>query len=86
MAVEIITKEDLNQFRIDLLKDISELFNRETKPTAQWLKSKDVRKLLNISSGTLQQLRINRKLVFVKIGGTFYYKQSAIEELLNNDE
>jgi hypothetical protein len=35
----------------------------------QWLKSVDVRKMLNISPGTLQNLRINGTLRYTKIGG-----------------
>lgn len=49
MAVEILTKEDLNDFRILLLDDIREILQGKTEQTKQWLKSKEVRKLLNIT-------------------------------------
>ena len=62
MAVEILTKEDLNDFRTLLLNDIREIIQGKTEQTKQWLKSKEVRKLLNISPGTLQTLRINKTL------------------------
>ncbi|WP_232456887.1 helix-turn-helix domain-containing protein [Pedobacter psychrophilus] len=48
----------------------------------QWLKSTEVRKLLNISPGTLQNLRINGTLRYTKIGGTMYYKSADIDSLL----
>ena len=60
MAIEVITREDLNEFRHLLLNDIKELLKANTQPSKQWLKSKEVRKLLNISPGTLQTLRINK--------------------------
>jgi hypothetical protein len=48
----------------------------------QWLKSNEVRKMLNISPGTLQNLRINGTLRFSKIGGMMYYKLEDINKVL----
>jgi hypothetical protein len=39
------------------------------KPEKKWLKSSEVKKMLGISPGTLQNLRINGMLPFTKIGG-----------------
>ena len=86
MAVEIITLEDLNQFRMLLLKDLNEIINSKPDHVKQWLKSNEVRKLLNISPGTLQNLRINGTLTYTKIGGTIYYDNTAIEKLLNTNK
>ena len=85
MAVEILTKEDLNAFRIELLNDIKQQFSSAipTKPK-QWLKSPEVRQLLKISPGTLQNLRINGTLRFTKIGGIIYYSYEDIEVLLES--
>lgn len=82
MAIEIITKEDLNDFRKLLLDDISDLLKTSTEKPKQWLKSGEVRKLLNISPGTLQTLRINKTLTYTKIGGILYYNNADIEKLL----
>ena len=83
MSVEIITKEDLNLFKLELISEITKL----VKPLSQsdskkWLKSSEVRKFLNISPGTLQNLRINGTLRYTKIGGTMYYKSADITKLL----
>lgn len=86
MAVEILTKEDLNDFRILLLDDIREILQGKTDHTKQWLKSKEVRKLLNISAGTLQTLRINKTLSYTKIGGIIYYAHKDIEKLLDENK
>lgn len=83
MAIEVITREDLNEFRHLLLNDIKELLKTNVPPTKQWLKSKEVRKLLNISPGTLQTLRINKTLSYTKIGGILYYDNADIEKLLS---
>ena len=82
MAVQIITIEDLNEFRSQLLNDLKEIIQSKPQQTKQWLKSNEVRKLLNISPGTLQNLRINRSLSYTKIGGIMYYNNDDIEKLL----
>ena len=86
MAIEILTKQDLNDFRTLLLDDIREIFQNKTEQTKQWLKSSEVRKLLNISPGTLQTLRINKTLFYTKIGGIIYYPYKDIEKLLDQNK
>ena len=85
MAVEILTKQDLNEFRTSLLNDIREILQSKPSQTKQWLKSSEVRKLLNISPGTLQTLRINKTLSYTKIGGIIYYGYRDIEKLLEQN-
>jgi hypothetical protein len=87
MSVEIITKEDLLEFKSELISEITKL----VKPVSQsqsklWLKSAEVRKLLNISPGTLQNLRISGTLSYTKIGGTMYYKLADITKLLEGGD
>lgn len=78
---QVVTKRDLLNFGNALLHEI-----QSSKPTAeqptQWLKSSEVRKLLKISPGTLQNLRINGTLNFKRIGGTFYYKYDDLKKLM----
>jgi hypothetical protein len=61
MATEILSQEDLKQFRIQLLDDLKVHFPQSTATPKQWLKSSEVRKMLSISHGTLQNLKINNK-------------------------
>ncbi|UGS22328.1 helix-turn-helix domain-containing protein [Flavobacterium cyclinae] len=82
MVVELITREDLNEFRSLLLNDLKEIIQSNSQKTKQWLKSNEVRKLLNISPGTLQNLRINGTLSYTKIGGINYYKYDDIVKML----
>jgi DNA-binding transcriptional MerR regulator len=82
MAIEILTKEDLNQFHKSLLEDIKEILKGKNQQSKKWLKSTEVRKLLNISPGTLQNLRINGTLTYTKVGGIIYYSDLDIEKLL----
>lgn len=86
MAIEVITREDLNEFRNLLLNDLKEIIQSKQQQSKQWLKSNEVRKLLNISSGTLQNFRINGTLTYTKVGGIMYYENADIEKLLNKNK
>jgi hypothetical protein len=84
MEMDLITRADLEKFRMDLLADlrsmISEIPNPARKP---WLKGAEVRKLLSISDGSLQNLRVTGKLKSSKIGGIHYYRYEDIERMMN---
>ena len=82
MAIEVITREDLNEFRFLLLSDLKELLHNVPTQTKTWLKSNEVKEMLNISSGTLQNLRINGTLSYSKVGGIFYYASQDIEKIM----
>ncbi|WP_258539103.1 helix-turn-helix domain-containing protein [Flagellimonas abyssi] len=71
------------EFKVELLEDIKDLLENQNKQTnKKWLKSNEVRELLGISPGTLQNLRINGTLPFSKIGGVLYYDYQEIIEVL----
>ena len=86
MATEIITKEDLNEFGEKLLEEIKRVLGKSTEEPKKWLKSYQVKNLLKISSGTLQNLRTNGTLSFTKIGGIIYYKQEDIMKVLEGNQ
>ncbi|SHM81911.1 hypothetical protein SAMN05444387_3286 [Flavobacterium pectinovorum] len=72
MNVDLITKDDLEKFKKELLEEIrsyQQYPRKKGEETRVWLKSYEVRKLLSISAGTLQNLRVNGTLPYNKIGG-----------------
>lgn len=81
-AIELLTKDDLKTFKTELLFEIKTMLNPDESISKKWLKSNEVRKLLNISPGTLQNLRINGTLRFTRIGSIIYYKLEDINILL----
>ncbi|TYR37394.1 helix-turn-helix domain-containing protein [Sphingobacterium phlebotomi] len=85
MKVEIITKEDLLLLKAEIVSEIKELLieNTNRNDERQWLRSGEVRKMLNISPGTLQNLRINGALPYKKLGGIIYYRRKDIESRIN---
>jgi hypothetical protein len=85
MPLEIITKEDLEVFRINLLNDIKNLLASKKREEPEWLRCSDVRRMLKISIGTLQKLRISGKLKFHKVGGIHFYKRADVESMLGGE-
>lgn len=83
MQIEILTREELHKFKSELIEEIKQTIRtNETVTNKQFLRSSEVRKLLKISSGTLQNLRIKGILPYEKIGSIFYYAHGDIEQLL----
>ena len=62
---------------------MKELLADKDDAKKEWLTSREVRNLLKISPGALQNLRITRKLNPVKVGGINFYRYSEIHELLD---
>lgn len=87
MAAEIITIEDLQRFRIQLLNDLKEYMQHLKKDVStsntRGYKTNQVRKILGCSNGKLQALRIAGKIRCNKVGGTLYYNQQDIDKLLS---
>ena len=80
---ELLTKNDLADFKLQLLFEIKNLLKEQSgQPFKKWLKSREVRNLLNISPGTLQNLRARGILPYTRIGGVIYYDSDEIRHML----
>ncbi len=85
MSAQILTTDDLREFKVELIDEIKQLLKEHGgEPSKKWLKSYEVRKILNISPGTLQNLRLNGTLPYTKIGGVMYYDYADIQEMLQS--
>jgi hypothetical protein len=84
--IELLTKSDLEEFKKDLLKEIGVLIQPQRSEGKKWLKSGEVRRLLNISPGTLQNLRINGTLAYTRVGSILYYKYADILKVLTDND
>ena len=87
MGVEVVTREDLEKFRLQLLADIRELLlvQRPNAPAKKWLRSHEVREMLSISPGTLQNLGLRGILHPTKISGINYYAIEEVERMLQGE-
>jgi hypothetical protein len=86
MALEVITREDLQQFRHQLLQELKQLLaSNASEPPKKWVKSGELQELLEVSAAKLQTLRINGTLQYTKIGGTVYYDFEHIQKLMKEN-
>ena len=86
MPAQIITTDDLREFKLELLDDIKELLKISTDIRSnKYLKSAEIRKMLNVSAGTLQTLRINGTLPYIKIGGIIFYDTEEISKVMKEN-
>ena len=87
MPVNILTTDDLKEFKKELLEEIREILNEDKAQVIkkEWLKSSQVMDILNISPGTLQRFRQNGTLSFTKIGGLIFYEAGQIEKILTDN-
>ncbi len=87
MPTEIVTTDDLRELKIDLLNEFRKMLKEHHgQPAKKWLKSYEVRELLNISPGTLQNLRDNGTLPYTKIGGVMFYDYQDIKNMLTENQ
>ena len=83
MPTSIITTDDLRDFKMELLEEIKELLSKQGKGKfKKYLKSSEVMDLLQVSPGTLQNLRINGTLPYTKVGGIIYYDADEIHSVM----
>ncbi|WP_295119307.1 helix-turn-helix domain-containing protein [uncultured Chitinophaga sp.] len=82
MAAEIITKEDLQVFKAELLQAIRDIIVSPATSQKKWVKSYEVRDMLGISPGTLQNMRVNGTIAYSKIGGLIFYDYDDILGLM----
>ena len=86
MSVEILTKEDLNNFKVELVNLITEIISKGQPQKKEILSNEDVKDLLGISSGTLRKYRITGKISYTKIDNILYYKYDDVLKLIESNK
>jgi hypothetical protein len=82
MEVNLMTKQDLQEFKEELLSEMKRMIEGQPK-IKKWLKSHEVKNILGCSDSTLQNLRMNGTLEFGRVGGTVYFPYEAVLKLLD---
>ena len=86
MPANIITTDDLREFKLELFHELKKLLEQQPKGTAKkYLKSAEVMELLKVSPGTLQNLRINGTLPYSKVGGIIFYDAEEIHKIIKQN-
>ncbi len=86
--MEQITRDHLRQLRLEIVSDIQKLLNMKGTDKDEfdidWLRSKAIRRIMNISPATLQNLRITGKIRFRKVMGSYYYNRTDLLKLFED--
>ena len=85
MSIEIASKTDLNNFKIELIKLITQLLSKY-QSSKEILSNDEVIELLGISKGTLRNYRIKGMLSYSKVDGLLYYKYKDIINLIDSNK
>jgi len=84
---ELVTVHDLENFKNEIINEIKKNASQNgEKPLNKWLKSAEVRKILDISPGKLLTMRHNGLLACTRIGGNIYYDQDDIKKMFENNK
>lgn len=92
MNISIVTQQDLQELKETLVEKLIELkeelksANFNKTPEVVLLKSHQVQRMLGISPGTLQNMRVNGTLPFSKVGGVIFYNKSDILDLIEQNK
>jgi predicted DNA-binding transcriptional regulator AlpA len=81
-GIEIVTVDDLENFKLQLLKDLENLINAY-RPK-KWLKTHEVAEMLGMSAPTLQSLRNKGLIPYRKLGGICYFNIDEIDEAMKS--
>lgn len=89
--MEQVTKDDLRQLRLLIINDIRNLLqgkqvNQKNETESDWVRSKEIRSMMNVSYATLQNLRIQGKIRFRKVMGSYYYSKKDMLNLFREEK
>jgi len=89
MKISIVTQEDLQELKDTILSSLEslkeELKTHSTQsPDPVLLKSHQVQRMLGISQGTLQNMRVNGIIPFSKVGGVIFYDKQDILNIIDD--
>lgn len=86
MGMELVTREDLEKFKAQLIGEIRVLFTQYSNVPGgeilQGLKTAQVRKILGCCTNTVKALRIAGKLRCKKEGGNWYYSREDVRKIV----
>ena len=84
-ASQLVTTDDLYELQKRIVEELlSALKIPLQSVNKKWLKSHEVRRMLKISPGTLQNLKNTGAIPFSKMGGIHFYDSDEIQRLLES--
>lgn len=84
MKIDLLTSQHLIDLKEEIINEIKQLIS-SNKTENEWLKSKEAKKILGCSEGTLSNLRLAGILPYSKICGTIYFRKSDLQKLFEQN-
>ena len=82
---QLVTIDDLHQLEKRIVKEILSALKVPLHTSSKkWMKSHEVRRMLKISPGTLQNLKTTGVIPYTKIGGVHFFDYEDIQRLLES--
>ena len=78
--MEIVTKQMLDEFKHELIKEITQLNTIHTLPK-KLMKNSDLMEYLGCSYSTIENLRNAGKIPYKKVMGTYYYSFEEVSKV-----
>jgi len=90
LGMDLITKNDLDVMKVQIISELGMLIDRKLNGEKEneefgWMRSKTIRRKLNISAATLQNLRITGKIRFKKLLGSYYYNSEDLQKIFSDE-
>ena len=88
MPANIITTDDLREFKTELIEQIKDIISTPQGQANQkrFLKTSELQEALGLSPSTIHQLRIMRILPFTKINGVIFYDWEDIVVMMQKNK
>jgi hypothetical protein len=89
MNISVVTQEDLQELKDFFIESVESILKEHLaghsqEPDIVLLKSHQVQRLLRISPGTLQNMRVNGTIPFSKVGGVIFYDKQDILNIIDD--
>ncbi|ALR29218.1 hypothetical protein ATE47_01120 [Chryseobacterium sp. IHB B 17019] len=88
--MEPVTKDDLRQWGMRFMHDMEKMLDQKLKGKTnhedqEWLRSRTVRHVMDISAAQLINIRIQGKIRYKKIMGSYYYCRTDLLKLFADE-
>jgi len=85
MGQTVATLEDIERMKNEIIEALKENNNQKKGLEKKWIRSKEAREMLSISSGKLQDMRIKGDIPYTAIGSIYYYPVIEIQDILDGN-
>lgn len=76
----------LDEMKGEIIDEVKQIIKAKESPDLKkWVKSAQVKKMLNLSHGKLQMMRNQKTISYTRIGGTIYYNVEDIERMMDEN-